>query len=107
MGFSTSRRETAMSKKISVKSKYFTAFGTAIVRDGNNIDLEHFKIDCNSKNARDIKRIVCDTYSNVRPADVVIEKVETIAHVDTYVFHASNSELVYALIAAGFDYEVC
>ncbi len=94
-------------KKFNVKMVSYTADGTAIVRDGKNVDLEHFSVDCETKNARDIKRIVCDSFSNVRSADVVIENVDKVVTVLTYVFEDISSEdIVNALISAGYEYHV-
>lgn len=94
-------------KKFNVKMVSYTATGTAIVRDGKNVDLEHFSVDVDSKNARDIKRVVCDSFSNVRSADVVIENVDKVVTVITYVFEdISNENIVNALIGDGFEYHV-
>lgn len=94
-------------KKFNVKMTAYTATGTAIVRDGKNVDLEHFSVDCETKNARDIKRIVCDSFSNVRSADVVIENVDKVVTVLTYVFEdISSDDIVNALISAGYEYHV-
>lgn len=92
-------------KKFNVKMVSYTANGTAIVRNGKSIDLEHFSVDVDSKNARDIKRVVCDSFENVRSADVVIENVDKVVTVITYVFEdISNDDIVDALITAGYRY---
>lgn len=92
-------------KKFNVKMVAYTATGTAIVRDGKNVDLEHFSVDVDSKNARDIKRVVCDSFNNVRSADVVIENVDKVVTVLTYVFEdISSDDIVNALISAGYEY---
>lgn len=94
-------------KKFNVKMVSYTATGTAIVRDGKNVDLEHFSVDVDSKNARDIKRVVCDSFSNVRAADVVIENVDKVVSVITYVFDdITSDDIVNALMRAGYEYHV-
>ena len=91
-------------KSFNVKSVDFIANGTAIVRNGKEIELERFSVDVDSKNARDIKRVVCDSFENVRAADVVIENVERLETVTTYTFDVTAQEIVDALIQAGYDY---
>lgn len=94
-------------KKFNVKMVAYTATGTAIVRNGKDVTLEHFSVDVDSKNARDIKRVVCDTFENVRSADVVIEHVDKVVTVLTYVFEDISSEdIVNALMNAGYEYHV-
>ena len=92
-------------KKFNVKMVSYTATGTAIIRDGKAVDLGHFSVDCETKNARDIKRVVCDSYENVRSADVVIENVDKVVTVITYVFEdISSDDIVNALISDGYEY---
>lgn len=94
-------------KKFNVKMVSYTATGTAIIRNGKDVYLEHFSVDVDSKNARDIKRVVCDSFNNVRSADVVIENVDKVVTVLTYVFEdISSDNIVNALISDGYEYHV-
>lgn len=94
-------------KRFNVKTTAYSATGVAIVRNGKDVTLEPFCVDCETKNARDIKRVVCDTFENVRSADVVIEHVDKVVTVLTYVFdNISSDDIVNALMRAGYDYHV-
>ena len=92
-----------MAKKFNSITTLYNCSGVYVKREKGNITLEQFDIVTDSRNERNIKKAVVDTYENVAMRDVMVQNIVGVKTVHTYKVDASLSEIIAACRAYGLD----
>ena len=97
-----------MSKVINVKNSYYNFNADVVIRDKSGMHIASCGAEgFNSKNTRDIKRAIVQSYANdgitVNASDIMVTNVSKIVEVKSYKVMATNADIIAACRAYGIE----